>query len=133
VASCRRPDPRRRRGREGFTLVEVLVAMVILAIGLLALEAMGIGAARMVARADRESEFTALASDRLERVLNRVDQGQAAQPGVEELPGSVVVQTAVAQTAVAGRTLYTVTVTVTPPPNQSWRLEPVTVVGRAIR
>lgn len=132
MAACRATEPRRRRGREGFTLVEVLVAMVILAVGLLALEAMGIGAARMVARADRESELTALASDRLERALNRVDMGQVPQGGVEDLQGNSVA-TVVGQTAVAGRTLYTVTVTVTPPPNQTWRLDPVTVVGRAIR
>ena len=48
--------------REGFTLIEVLIAMVILAVGLLAVEAMGIGAARLVARADRQGEFTALAT-----------------------------------------------------------------------
>ena len=132
MAPCIPTEPRRRRGREGFTLVEVLVAMVILAVGLLALEAMGIGAARMVARADRESELTALASDRLERVLNQVDLGQVPQPAVADVGGSVV-ETLVAQHAVAGRMVYTVTVRVTPPPYQSWRLEPVTMVGRAIR
>ncbi len=132
MAPCRPTDPPRRRGREGFTLAEVLVAMVILAVGLLALEAMGVGAARMVARADRESELTALASDRLERVLNQVDLGQVPQPAVEDLQGNNVA-TVVSQQAVAGRVVYTVTVTVTPPPRQSWRLDPVTVVGRAIR
>jgi prepilin-type N-terminal cleavage/methylation domain-containing protein len=133
VASCRRTDvPRPRRGREGFTLVEVLVAMVILAVGLLALEAMGIGAARMVARADRESELTALAADRLERVLNEVDRGQTPAGSQVNLDGSVV-QTVVSTSTAGGRTLFTVSVTVTPPIHQSWRLDPITVVGRAIR
>lgn len=132
MGSCRPTEPRLRRGREGFTLVEVLVAMVILAVGLLALEAMGIGAARMVARADRESELTALASDRLERVLNEVDRGQNPASGETSLDGSVV-QTVVNTQAVGASTLFTVTVTVTPPPNQSWHLTPITVVGRAIR
>ncbi|HYW12298.1 MAG TPA: prepilin-type N-terminal cleavage/methylation domain-containing protein, partial [Longimicrobium sp.] len=66
----------RLRGREGFTLVEVLVAMVILAIGLLALEALAVGSARMVARADRESQYSALATERLEGVLQRIDLNQ---------------------------------------------------------
>lgn len=132
MARCRPTEPRPRRGREGFTLVEVLVAMVILAVGLLALEAMGIGAARMVARADRESELTALAADRLERVLNQVDLGQVPQGTVADVGGNAVTTT-VASQAVAGRTVYTVTVAVAPPAHQSWRLEPVTMVGRAIR
>jgi prepilin-type N-terminal cleavage/methylation domain-containing protein len=131
VATCRPTEPR-LRGREGFTLVEVLVAMVILAVGLLALEAVGIGAARMVARADRESELTALAADRLERTLNELDRGQVPGGGVEHLDGDVDVSTAVAQETVNGRTVYTVTVTVDPPADQTWELKPITVVGRAI-
>lgn len=132
MAACRPTEPRRLRGREGFTLVEVLVAMVILAVGLLALESMGIGAARMVARADRESEFTALAADRLERTLNELDRGQVPAGGVEHLPGSVDVLTAVNRETVNGRNVYTVSVTVTPPAAQTWELKPITVVGRAI-
>jgi prepilin-type N-terminal cleavage/methylation domain-containing protein len=131
VAACRRTEPR-HRGREGFTLVEVLVAMIILAVGLLALESMGIGAARMVARADRESELTALAADRLERALNEVDRGQNPAPGQVDVGGNSVT-TAVNTQVFSGRTLFTVTVTVSPPANQSWRLNDITVVGRAIR
>jgi Tfp pilus assembly protein PilV len=112
--------------------VEVLVAMIILAVGLLALESMGIGAARMVARADRESELTALAADRLERALTEVDRGQNPAPGQVDVGGNSVT-TAVNTQVFSGRTLFTVTVTVSPPANQSWRLNDITVVGRAIR
>lgn len=135
MAAFRRTEPRRRRrplGREGFTLAEVLVAMVILAVGLLALEAMGIGAARMVARADRESELTALATDRLERALNQVDLGATPGSGTVTVGGNSLA-TAVATQAVGTRTLFTVTVTATPPTGQTWHLPSVVVVGRAIR
>lgn len=134
MAACRRTEPRRRRrlGREGFTLAEVLVAMVILAVGLLALEAMGIGAARMVARADRESELTALATDRLERALNQVDMGATPAAGVEAVGGNSLTTT-VATAPMGARTLITVTVSAAPPAHQSYNLPAVTVVGRAIR
>lgn len=121
-----------RRGRAGFTLIEVLVAMVVLAIGLLALEAMGIGAARAVARAGEASEYTALASDRLERALNTARTGTAPAASDVMMDGARV-QTAVATQAQGARTLYTVTVTVTPPAGRGWRLDPITVVGRELR
>lgn len=127
-------DERKRgRGREGFTLVEVLVAMVILAIGLLALEALAVGSARMMARADRESQYSALATERLESVLQRIDQGQ--NPGGDETDeeDGAVVATVVDQAVVGARNVFTVSVTVTPPEGQSWSLRPVTVVGRAFR
>ncbi|HEX6040740.1 type IV pilus modification PilV family protein [Longimicrobium sp.] len=134
MAACRRTEPRRPRrlGREGFTLAEVLVAMVILAVGLLALEAMGIGAARMVARADREGELTELATDRLERALNQVDMGTIPSAATETVGGNALA-TSVATQAMGTRTLVTVTVSATPPANQSWHLPSVTVVGRAVR
>lgn len=54
-------------GEAGFTLIEVLVAMLVLAIGLLGVEALGIGAARAIAQADRRGELTAVASGTLEQ------------------------------------------------------------------
>ena len=123
----------RLKGREGFTLMEVLVAMVILAVGLLALEAMAIGSARMVARADRESQYSALATERLESALQRIDLGQNPSGGETDEEDGAVVSTEVDQAAVGGRSVFTVTVTVTPPETSSWTLRPVKVVGRAFR
>jgi prepilin-type N-terminal cleavage/methylation domain-containing protein len=67
-----RTEHRRPSGREGFTLIEVLVALVILAVGLLALEALGIGAARMVSRAQVQDELTQAAAAELETALHEI-------------------------------------------------------------
>ena len=70
---------RSRRGQEGFTLIEVLAAMVIVAVGLLAVQALGIGAARTVVRADHQSELAALATATIE----------ARQQAIRQNPGAV--------------------------------------------
>jgi prepilin-type N-terminal cleavage/methylation domain-containing protein len=121
------------RGREGFTLVEVLVAMVILAVGLLALESLAIGGARMVARADRQTELTALGSAQVEQVLQRIEMG--VNPGNADVTAAGTrTQTVVTRQAAGTRHwVYTVQVTVTPPPHQKFTLNPITVVGRAIQ
>ena len=59
---------------EGFTLIEVLIAMVILAVGLLGLEALGIGAARANAVAERQSHHAVIGADSLESALHQVRQ-----------------------------------------------------------
>lgn len=120
------------RGREGFSLVEVLVAMVILAIGLLALEALGIGAARAVARADAQSEYTALATQRMEETLMRVRQNLSVSTSPTIVNGATVT-TDVVSANVGTRREYTVTVTVAPPANPHLKLKPVTLVSREIR
>jgi type IV pilus modification protein PilV len=128
-------DERRRpMGREGFTLIEVLMAMVILAVGLLALEAMGIGAARAVARADERSAYTALATDELERALARVSATSSPVPDTRTVGGANVA-TVVDSVRASNRMFFTVTVTVTPPASVRNRLglSATTVVGRATR
>lgn len=72
-----RTERRRPSGREGFTLIEVLVALVILAVGLLALEALGIGAARMVSRAQLQDELTQVAAAELETALHEIRESAA--------------------------------------------------------
>ena len=119
-------------GREGFSLVEVLVAMVILAIGLLALEALGIGAARAVARADVQSEYTALATQQMEETLMRIRQGVTLNTG-ESVVGDATVDVQVVPETVGTSRAYTVTVTVDPPVHPHLTLQPVTLVAREIR
>jgi prepilin-type N-terminal cleavage/methylation domain-containing protein len=57
------------RAEDGFTLIEVLAALVILAVGLLSVEALGIGASRSVTFADRQSEYAVASSAALESAL----------------------------------------------------------------
>jgi prepilin-type N-terminal cleavage/methylation domain-containing protein len=101
----------RRRAANGFTLVEVLAAFMILSIGLLALEALAIGASRMVARSERLGEYTTEAMSTLEETLSEIRMG--FDPGA----GSVALQGAtmyVTPNAADGGRYWTVTVTVRP-------------------
>lgn len=121
----------------GFSLIEVLIAMVILAVGLLAIEAMAIGASRMVAGGDRNTEYTLLATQSLETQLLRVRSTtlnpQASDTTVNGVRVQVVTtSTGVAGVAAAGGTLWTITVTVTPPSTVT-NVNPVTVVASAFR
>lgn len=74
------------RGSEaGFTLIEVLIALMILSVGLLGLEALGIGAARMVTRAERESEYLARATSRMETLVWEYRSGGTPAAGTEAI------------------------------------------------
>lgn len=64
----------------GFTLIEVLVAMVILSIGLLGLEALGIVAARSVGFAERQSGYALVAGAALEESLQPLRENPATAP-----------------------------------------------------
>jgi hypothetical protein len=59
-------------GREGASLIEILVAMLVLAVGLLGLEALGIHAARVIALADRTSGYATVASNSLDAALHEL-------------------------------------------------------------
>jgi prepilin-type N-terminal cleavage/methylation domain-containing protein len=63
---------RGNRSRQGFTIIEVLIALMILAIGLLGLEALSIGASRHVTRAQRLGDYNTLATTELEKALARL-------------------------------------------------------------
>jgi type IV pilus modification protein PilV len=127
--------PARLRNREGFSLIEVLVAMVILAIGLLALESMAIGAARHVAAANRTTEYTHVATQQMESVLERLraDPNFNAQSSRAELDNGTVVETVVQTTANPAGVVWDVDVTVTPPHRADLNLRPVTIRGSYFR
>jgi prepilin-type N-terminal cleavage/methylation domain-containing protein len=123
------PSP--RTDRAGFTLVEVLIAMVVLAVGLLALESLAIGASRSIATANRMTEYTLIASQQLEATQQAARRGQNPQSGDQVLANGTRVSTVVASNAQAGTTLWTITVTVTPPSGGvgNATLTPTTVTG----
>jgi Tfp pilus assembly protein PilV len=93
------------------TLIEVMIALVILAVGLLSLEALGIGASRMVNRAARQSQYVAMATDTLEQYIGRIRAGETVSSRSGSLPGGATMQVGV---TTSGR-LQTVTVSVRPP------------------
>jgi type IV pilus modification protein PilV len=115
------------RADAGFSLIEVLIAMIILSVGLLALESLGIGAARTVRRAEVQSNYTATAQDLLEKTMVRIARAPTTAIGDTSYTGSSgerVWRTASAasitgttRNGVAGTTLnnWTVTVRVLPP------------------
>lgn len=127
------------RGRGGFTMIEVLIAMVILAVGLLALGAMGIGSAQMVNRADRQSEYATAATDTLERVLGRIRDRQPLGTGRTYLRGTDTVRITIDSVTVAtvnGAAVrrFDVGVTVAPKPRGFiLRSDSLRVVGSVIR
>lgn len=95
----------------GFTLVEVMIALVILAVGLLSLEALGIGAARMVNRAQLQSQYVTAAADTLEPVMAALRDDLIESYPTSTVPvrnGSMVV------TAARNGTMWTVSATITP-------------------
>lgn len=65
-------DPRAALARRGYTLVEVLVAMVILAVGVLLLQAGAIAAARAVVFADKQTDYAMAASASMEKLRYEV-------------------------------------------------------------
>jgi prepilin-type N-terminal cleavage/methylation domain-containing protein len=127
--------PAARTDRGGFSLIEVLIAMVLLAVGLLALESLAIGASRSIATANRMTEYTLIASQRLETMQERARTGLPVQPSVQQLANGTTVQTAVQENVQGGATLWTISVTVTPPPTGvgNIRLTPTTVTGLVSR
>lgn len=120
----------RSRSTAGFTLAEVVFAMVILSIGFLGLQALGIGAARMVSRADREGRYVRVATQELEGALQQIRLGITPQSGCEQRSAPAIT----VSRAVDGLDTTTprVTVTVSPlEPNGSGALLPVTMQGSA--
>ncbi|MBW3655472.1 MAG: hypothetical protein KY444_05155 [Gemmatimonadetes bacterium] len=113
------------------------MAMVILAVGLLAVEAMAIGAARQIASANHTTEYTLLASEQLETEILRVRTTNQNPQQRDFLVNGARVQVVPTSTTVAGAdgaggTLWTIAVTVTPPSTLT-NVKPVTVTARAFK
>ena len=58
----------RTKNRDGFTVIEVIIAIVVLSIGLLGLTATAASVTRMVAQGQRYNRASALANERFEKV-----------------------------------------------------------------
>lgn len=114
----------------GFSLVEVLIAMIILSVGLLALESLGIGAARSVRRAQVQSSYAATAQALLEQTVARISASDAAATtaiadtsytgtGGERISRSATFVAIPGTTPTRGGNLsnWTITVRVLPPTN----------------
>lgn len=130
--------PAHRLDRAGFALAEVLVAMVILAVGLLALESLAIGASRRITMANFATEYTLIGSERMETALNAA-RGTGTPPATSTvtLDDGTRIDQVVTPTALAGAggTLYQVAITVTPSPSAlaRVRIAPIVLTGRAVR
>ena len=117
-------------GQQGFTLIEVLIALVILAVGLLALAGLGIYAVRAVAQADRNSRAATVATLYLEDALQqiRTDRRPPSCP-TNTLPSGDLVQRIVVPST-SFPVPWRVSVTVTPA--SRGRVEsPYTITGYA--
>ncbi len=105
------------RGESGFTLIEVLIAMVLLGIALMALVPLGVISARQVSLADRNSRSAATATRYLEDALLQIRQGTYPAECSLTLPnGDEVVREIVPGNSSIPAVPWTVVVTVTPKP-----------------
>lgn len=134
-------DPTQKQQPQGFTLIEVLIALLILAVGLLGLEALGISAARMTARAERETYYVSVATDTLERTLGRIRENVAGLPPLPytqtgSTPAGDPLHLSISRSGTGSPALYSVTATVVPRSGGTavMRLaDSVTVVGNVLQ
>lgn len=73
-------EPMQSARERGFTLIEVLIAMVILSIGLLGLEALGIMGVRSVAHAERISRSVAEGGQYMEQGIQSLRRSPPVSP-----------------------------------------------------
>jgi prepilin-type N-terminal cleavage/methylation domain-containing protein len=68
--------PRRATGSEaGFSLIEIMISLLLLAVGLMGVEALGVNASRMMARAEKQTVWMGVAADTLERTVSHLREG----------------------------------------------------------
>lgn len=96
----------RTRAQHGFTLLEVMIALTIFAVGILAVSAMQINAINQNAGARMQTEATTMASDAMERLLalpydhSQLDADVTLNPHTQ-LVGAYTVQWSVTTPAVS--------------------------------
>jgi type IV pilus modification protein PilV len=121
-----------KRGRLGseqaFTLIEVLIALVILAIGILGLEALGIYAVRAVAQADRNSRSAATATLYVEDALQQIRNNRIPGSCIDKVLANGDRVTRVITIGSSASTASRVTVTVTPASRGTLQ-QPYTLTG----
>ena len=106
-----------RRGsanNSGFTLIVVLIAFVILAIGLLAIEALGIGASRLVSRAQKMADYSTWATAKLESSMDSIRQGYAITNSSGSFTGGTWARTVTESAPATGVALRTIRISVRP-------------------
>jgi Tfp pilus assembly protein PilV len=80
------------KNRQGFTIIEIIIAIIVLTVGVLGMVTTAALVTRMIARGQRSAEASAFAARRLER--ERVAACAAQNNGTETLSrGSTVVAT----------------------------------------
>jgi prepilin-type N-terminal cleavage/methylation domain-containing protein len=75
------------KSNRGFTIIEVLIAMIVLTVGVLALVSTAALVTRMIARGQRSADASAFMARRVER-LRAVASGQLAGACAAPLPGA---------------------------------------------
>jgi prepilin-type N-terminal cleavage/methylation domain-containing protein len=107
----------------GFTLVEVLIALVLLAVGLLALQALSLVAVRSAALAEGNSRAAAVATRAVEHAVERLRSGELVGAATCTLPGG----DEVARSVSVEQGLARLEITVVPRP-RGVALQPYSVV-----
>lgn len=101
--------------QEGFTLIEVLIALTIFAVGLLAVAAMQTTSIRVNSSAGQTTTRITVAEDQMEKFLNMPYTNAALAPGTFTLPvnadGYVVSYTVTDNLPISNKKTITITVT----------------------
>lgn len=99
-------------GRRGFTLVEVMVALVVLTVGVLALTQLSLSVAVLMNRAGVRTELAALAENRIEEIGTRPYTEVADTIDTVQVRGTAYVRRV--SVTVSGRNLKEVVVDMEP-------------------
>jgi prepilin-type N-terminal cleavage/methylation domain-containing protein len=110
---------RAKQLESGFTLIEVMIALLLLSVGLLGLEALGVVAVRSVALADRNSRSAVVASLYLEDAIQQIRRNRVPGPCINQLLENGDRVTRLVQMGGSLNVPSRVTVTVTPEPRGS--------------